>query len=54
MPKPAPVREMVEGPVAWERFKAAVQQIVGVNKDEYQRRDAAWRRERVKVKRKAK
>ncbi|MFI5396895.1 MAG: hypothetical protein ACHQ9S_15265 [Candidatus Binatia bacterium] len=50
MPKPAPAREMVEGPPAWERFKAAVQQIVGVSKDELKRRDAAWRRERRKSK----
>lgn len=52
MPKPAPAREMIEGPPAWERFTAAVRQIVSVSKDEYQRRDAAWRRERAKAKRK--
>jgi len=51
MPKPAPAREMIEGPEAWKRFSEAVKQIVSVPKDELARRDAAWHKARAKVKR---
>lgn len=50
MPKPAPARQMVEGPEAWKRFAGALKQIASVPKDELARRDAAWHRERAKVK----
>ena len=48
MPKPAPAREMIEGPEAWERFKGAMRQALSVSKAELKRRDAEWRRGRKK------
>ncbi|HEX7407778.1 MAG TPA: hypothetical protein VF515_09040 [Candidatus Binatia bacterium] len=51
MPKPAPARDMIEGSEALDRFTGAMKKILSVSKDELKRRDAAWRRERLKPKR---
>jgi hypothetical protein len=42
---------MIEGPEALDRFTGAMKKILSVSKDELRRRDAAWRRERLKPKR---
>jgi hypothetical protein len=51
MPKPTPARETIEGPEASRRVTGAIKKTVSPSKDELKRRDAAWRRDRLKTKR---